>query len=109
MEGTGVDPKRMNAFGNGRYVDLSAIAAVTDGLSGAELEYIVNEAAIRAVRRVSRALQQNNNISNTDIIPHVNAMDFEDSIKCFYETRKPKGNSNNNNIFKNAKWMTSNA
>jgi cell division protease FtsH len=105
QECTGVDPKRTNSFGIGARVDLSAIAIVTEGCSGAELEYIVNEAAIRAVRRVSAALQ--NNLPNTDIIPHVNAMDFEESIKSFYETRKPKGNNNNNNnggIFKNA-WM----
>ena len=41
-------------------VDLSAIAGVTGRLSGAELEFIVNEAAIRAVRRVSAALRQGN-------------------------------------------------
>lgn len=110
-ECSGVDPKRMNSLGKGRLVDLSAIAAVTDGLSGAELEYIVNEAAIRAVRRVSYELQQNNNnVSNSDIVPHVTAIDFEDSIKSFYESRKPKGNNNNNNggIFKNAFMQQSN-
>ena len=48
-EGSGVDPDRPGALGKGRLVDLAAIAAVTDGLSGAELEFLVNEAAIRAV------------------------------------------------------------
>jgi ATP-dependent Zn protease len=88
-EGTGVDPDRPGALGKGRLVDLGAVAAVTEGFSGAELEYLVNEAAIRAVRRVSAALQRGK--SATDITPHVEAADFEESLKSFYETRKPRG------------------
>lgn len=98
LEGSGLDTDRPNALGKGRLVDLSAIAAVSDGFSGAELEFLVNEAAIRAVRRVSSALQQG--ISTTDIVPHVEARDFEDSLKSFYETRKPKSSSVND-ILKN--------
>jgi AAA+ superfamily predicted ATPase len=90
MEGSGLDTDRMNALGKGRLVDLSAIAAVTDGFSGAELEFLVNEAAIRAVRRVSLALQQGTTAIG-DIVPHVEAKDFEESLRSFYETRKPRG------------------
>jgi ATP-dependent Zn protease len=89
-EGSGVDPNRPNALGTGRVVDLSAIAAVTDGFSGAELEFLVNEAAIRAVRRVSAALRANsNNVKAGDVItPHVEAADFEASLANFYQTRR---------------------
>jgi cell division protease FtsH len=44
VEGSGVDPDRLGALGRGRRIDLAAVAAVTNGLSGAELEYLVNEA-----------------------------------------------------------------
>ena len=88
-EGSGVDPNRLGALGKGRVVDISAIAAMTEGFSGAELEFLVNEAAIRAVRRVSSALQSG--VSQQDIIPHVEASDFENSLRSFYETRKPRG------------------
>mmetsp|Transcript_10332 Transcript_10332/g.13078 ORF Transcript_10332/g.13078 Transcript_10332/m.13078 type:complete len:654 (-) Transcript_10332:56-2017(-) len=87
-EGKGVDGNRLGSLGKESFVDLSAIAAITIGLSGAELEFIVNEAAIRAVRRVSSALQQGvdpNNIGS----PHVNSQDFELSVKSFYDTRRP--------------------
>jgi cell division protease FtsH len=87
-EGKGVDSARANALGKGRLVDLSAIAAVTDGFSGAELEFLVNEAAIRAVRRVSAALRQG--AGTNDIVPHVEASDFEQALVSFYETRKKK-------------------
>ena len=97
-ECSGVDPSRMGALGKGRMVDLSAIAAVTDGFSGAELEFLVNEAAIRAVRRVSSALMRG--VAQHDIVPHVEATDFEESLRSFYETRKPKG-SGVNEILKN--------
>lgn len=88
VEGSGIDGSRPGSLGKGRVVDLSAIAAVTDGFSGAELEFLVNEAAIRAVRRVSAALQQGRDA--TDITPHVDAKDFEESLRNFIETRKPK-------------------
>jgi cell division protease FtsH len=89
-EGSGVDDKRPNSLGIGEKVDLSAVAAVTAGLSGAELEFIVNEAAIRAVRRVSSAIQR----GDSSPVPHVNAEDFEASLQNFFETRKPKGSMN---------------
>jgi cell division protease FtsH len=89
QECKGVDPKRAGSLGIDDKVDLSAIASITPGLSGAELEFIVNEAAIRAVRRVSAALREG--IEPKDIMsPHVNAKDFEDSVKSFFDTRKPK-------------------
>ena len=78
-----------------------AVAAVTAGFSGAELEFIVNEAAIRAVRRVSSAIRQNKEAST---VPHVNAEDFEASLQSFFATRKPKGNMND--IWKNV-WKGS--
>jgi len=99
-EGSGVDPNRVGALGKGRLVDLSAIAAVTEGFSGAELEFLVNEAAIRAVRRVSAALQKGT--PQQDIVPHVEAKDFEESLRSFYETRKPRGV---NDILKNV-WRS---
>jgi ATP-dependent 26S proteasome regulatory subunit len=81
-----VDSSRPGSLGQGDTVDLSAVASVTDGLSGAELEFIVNEAAIRAVRRVSAAINQGDN----QVTPHVLPQDFEESIRNFYATRKPK-------------------
>jgi AAA+ superfamily predicted ATPase len=90
MEGSGLDADRSYALGKGRFVDLSAIAAVTEGFSGAELEFLVNEAAIRAVRRLSSALQQGTTAIG-DLVPHVEARDFEESLRSFYETRKPRG------------------
>lgn len=87
QEGSGVDAKRPNALGKGRIVDLSAVAAVTDGLSGAELEFIVNEAAIRAVRRYDSAM----NAGKGKVNPVVEAADFEESVKDFFVTRKPRG------------------
>lgn len=77
------------SLGKGAAVDLSAVAAVTKGLCGADLEFIVNEAAIRAVRRVSSRLRSGENPN--DITPTVAAEDFEKSVADFYETRRPKG------------------
>jgi cell division protease FtsH len=85
-EGSGVEKSRPGSLGMGTAVDLSAIAILTEGFSGAELEYLVNEAAIRAVRRVSSALQQG---KVQDITPHVSANDFESSMQNFFETRRP--------------------
>jgi cell division protease FtsH len=87
----GVDPSRPGSLGKGRKVDLSAIAALTEGLSGAELEFVVNEAAIRAVRRVSAALREG--AHTQDIVPHVEAADFEASLSSFFETRRRQGPS----------------
>lgn len=98
QECKGVDDQRLNSLGVGEYVDLSAVAAVTSGLSGAELEFLVNESAIRAVRRVSASIR--NGESDTSITPHVCAKDFESSLDNFYATRRPKGN-NVNEILKN--------
>ena len=66
-------------------MDLSAVAAVTDGLSGAELEMIVNEAAIRAVRRVSQQLEAgiDKEAIDTTVYPH----DFEASVESFFQSR----------------------
>jgi len=86
-EGTGVDPERLGSLGNRNKVDLSAVASVTNGLSGAELDYIVNEAAIRAVRRVSARLQEGKEDPST-IVPTVIPQDFEGSVANFFETRK---------------------
>ena len=87
-EARGVDESRFGSLGKGDSVDLSALASVTVGLSGAELELIVNEAAIRAVRRVSAALRDGTD-PNDIKSPRVNAVDFEDSLKSFVETRNP--------------------
>ena len=87
QEGEGVDENRFGSLGRGNLVDLSALAALTSGLSGAELEFIVNEAAIRAVRRVSAALREGKEPNEIES-PHVNAMDFEQSLKSFFESRK---------------------
>ncbi|KAL7534682.1 hypothetical protein ACHAXR_006031 [Thalassiosira sp. AJA248-18] len=85
----GVDEKRQGSLGMGAAIDLSAVAAVTRGLCGADLEFIVNEAAIRAVRRVSAKLRSGEDPKG--ITPTVSAEDFENSVVDFYETRKPKG------------------
>ena len=89
-ECSGVDDKRIGSLGMGASIDLSAVAAVTNGLCGADLEFIVNEAAIRAVRRVSSKLREGEDPSR--ITPTVAAEDFESSVKDFFDTRKPKGN-----------------
>ena len=86
----GVDEKRPGSLGKGASVDLSAVAVVTRGLCGADLEYIVNEAAIRAVRRVSSKLREGEDPTN--ITPTVSAEDFESSVIDFFQTRRPKGN-----------------
>jgi cell division protease FtsH len=87
QEGQGIDERRPNSLGVGDKVDLSAVAVLTSGFSGAELEYLVNEAAIRAVRRVSSALREG---KLTGVTPHVLAEDFESSLANFYATRKSK-------------------
>ena len=87
----------------GKAVDLSVVAALTEGLSGAELESLVNEAAIRAVRRVTAEMaqqqqsqpQQQVGDSTTTatttppvIVPRVQASDFDESIENFFATRR---------------------
>lgn len=100
-EGQGADENRFGSLGKGNVVDLSALAVVTAGLSGAELEFIVNEAAIRAVRRVSTALREGKD-PNTIQSPHVNSFDFELSLKSYFDTRKQNKGVGNvlNNVFK---------
>ena len=93
-EGQGVNG--LNSLGIGDQVDLSAVAAVTQGLSGAELEFVVNEAAIRAVRRVSSSLRSGDN----SVTPHVTALDFETSVQNFFATRKSSGGGMND-VLKN--------
>ena len=88
-EGEGIDERRTGSLGKGSAVDLSAVAAVTSGCCGAELEFIVNEAAIRAVRRVSARLRDG--VDMNQVTPQVTADDFEQSVKNFYDTRKSSG------------------
>mmetsp|Transcript_35067 Transcript_35067/g.84905 ORF Transcript_35067/g.84905 Transcript_35067/m.84905 type:complete len:568 (-) Transcript_35067:3219-4922(-) len=85
-ECNGVDDQRSMSLGRDGGVDLSAVAASTSGFSGAELEFLVNEAAIRAVRRVSAALRE----GNMNVSSHVLAEDFENSLGSFWNSRKPK-------------------
>lgn len=84
-EGQGIDPSRSWSLGRGRVVDLSAVAEATEGLSGAELEFVVNEAAIRAVRRVSAQL--NGGVDKAAIDNTIWPEDFEASVDSFYESR----------------------
>jgi len=114
-EGQGVDERRLGSLGIGSVVDLGAVAAVTSGFSGADLEFIVNEAAIRAVRRVSAELRKRSDIDGSDIlgenetpiqvVPTVQAMDFEESVKNYFQTRGTNGGAKMgemlNNVFKN--------
>ena len=90
-EVSGIDEKRIGSLGIGYKVDLSAVAAVTPGLSGAELEFIVNEAAIRAVRRVSAKLREG--VDPSQINASVSSLDFEESVRNFYDTRRVNGSS----------------
>lgn len=85
----GVDEKRPYSLGKGSSIDLSAVAAVTKGLCGADLEFIVNEAAIRAVRRVSAKLRAGEDPKA--ITPVVSAEDFEQSVSDFKRTRQGGG------------------
>jgi len=96
----GIDDKRMGSLGVGNAVDLSAVAVITAGMSGAELEFIVNEAAIRAVRRVSANLQQG--VEPDKVTPNVRPQDFEASIRNFYDSRKPKNGGMMGEMLSNA-------
>ena len=84
-EGYGVDPSKPYSLGRGRAVDLSAVSEATEGLSGAELEFVVNEAAIRAVRRVSAQL--NGGIDKAAVDNTIWPEDFESSVFAFFESR----------------------
>lgn len=103
VETTDIDKNRLGSLGtDDGAVNLSAVAAVTVGLSGAELESIVNEAAIRAVRRVSAALAylqrqdpQHHVPLEQMTTPHVESRDFEAAISHFFQTRKTRNNGVN--------------
>lgn len=56
----------------GASVDLERLASLTAGCSGADLNALANEAAIRTVRRAGAAVEQT---------------DFEDALKTFYAAR----------------------
>lgn len=83
----GVDPNRPGSLGIDDAIDLSAVASATPGLSGAELEFIVNEAAIRAVRRVSAAIRDDG-VDPKSISANVRPEDFVGSVRDFFVTRK---------------------
>ena len=69
---------------------MSALAVITPGLSGAELEFVVNEAAIRAVRRVTDQLQKRDDLDVSKVTPVVLPEDFEASVRDFFATRRKK-------------------
>lgn len=77
------------SLGKGHAIDVLAVAAVTSGLSGAELEFIVNEVAIRAVRWTSAYLRDGKDPNSTS--PSVCAEDFEASMSSYFESRRPNG------------------
>jgi ATP-dependent 26S proteasome regulatory subunit len=87
-------------FGSGSAVDLSTIAFATSGCSGAELEAIVNEAAIRAVRRVSTALR-NPNVDPATITPNVRPEDFEGAVASFFASRSKRNSGGMGDILNN--------
>ncbi|EJK58688.1 hypothetical protein THAOC_21166 [Thalassiosira oceanica] len=64
-------------------VNLQAVAAATEGLSGSDLEVIINEAAIRAARRVSIQLNAGLEV-NTKIYQE----DVQDSLTSFFQSRR---------------------
>jgi ATP-dependent Zn protease len=97
-ECTGADSN--SSFGVGNAVDLSTVALATSGLSGAELEFIVNESAIRAVRRVSAALRDDT-VDPTTITPNVRPDDFEDAVRTFYSSRKKTASGSMSDILNN--------
>ena len=82
-----------SSLGRGVEVDLEAVAGATPGLSGAELELVVNEAAIRAVRRVGAQIEAG--VDPGDADGRVYPGDFEASVEAFFESRErrqsPKG------------------
>ena len=92
-EGRGVDGRSASSLGRGVEVDLEAVAGATPGLSGAELELVVNEAAIRAVRRVGAQIEAG--VDPGDADGRVYPGDFEASVEAFFESRErrqsPKG------------------
>jgi SpoVK/Ycf46/Vps4 family AAA+-type ATPase len=76
-------------MGKGYAVDLMAVSLATPGLSGAELEFVVNEAAINAVRRLSSSMKEKKGSGYISSTPRILPTDFEASVKNFYKTRRP--------------------
>lgn len=77
------------SLGKGYAVDLMAVASATPGLSGAELEFVVNEAAINAVRRLSSSMKEKKSGGNILSMPRILPTDFEASVNNFFKTRRP--------------------
>ncbi|KAL7452686.1 hypothetical protein ACHAWC_004406 [Mediolabrus comicus] len=88
VEGSGIDATRPDSLGVGKSIDLNAVAAVTEGCSGADLEQIVNEAAIRTARRVSVHLKDG--VPTTEVDVSILPEDIEESIKSFFQARTKK-------------------
>jgi ATP-dependent 26S proteasome regulatory subunit len=91
VEGSGIDATRPDSLGVGKSIDLNAVAAVTEGCSGADLEQIVNEAAIRTARRVSVHLKDG--VPTTEVDVSILPEDIEESIKSFFQARSEKKRS----------------
>lgn len=92
VEGVGIDTDRPNSLGVDKTIDLNAVAAVTGGCSGADLEQIVNEAAIRTVRRVGAQLKDG--VSTAEVDVAILPEDMEESVESFFQSRtKPQRQS----------------
>jgi len=76
----------------GGTVDLDAVAGVTGGMSGAELEALVNEATIRAVRRQGSAIEMPDMLSAVDSFysSRGRAPDLVDSVSSLVNSLKGK-------------------
>lgn len=100
VETSGIDSNRPGALGTSEGVNLSALASVTPGFSGAELEFLVNEAAIRAVRRVGTLLHENAEAAlEENEATRVQAVDFEESLANFLDTRRNSGSGILKSVF----------
>ena len=64
-------------------VNLQAVVAETEGFSGSDLEMIINEAAIRAARRVSIQLN-----AGLEADTKIYQKDVQDSLTSFFESRR---------------------
>ena len=64
-------------------VNLQAVAAATEGFSGSDLEVIINEAAIRAARRVSIQLN-----AGLEVDTKIYQKDVQDSLTSFSQSRR---------------------
>ena len=79
--------RKLRGF-NDSFVDFSALGEMTKGCSGAEIESIVNEAAIRAVRRFENEKRTGGNFDGQPNRQMVTMDDFVDAASNFYATRK---------------------